>query len=91
MANSVIRIETKTSEPIQMGRAQVIVRSRAVHIRLPWPNGGLIWNRPLSVSVYEPDGSGYRLPVRDVTRLIELALMGLTALCMFLVVRRRSD
>ncbi|MCL4396357.1 MAG: hypothetical protein M1132_05885 [Chloroflexi bacterium] len=91
MPDPIIRVETKASEPIRAGRAQVIVRSRAVRIQLPWPHGGLIWNRPVSVSIYEPDGSGYRLPVRDMTRLIELALMALAGLWLFLIANRKTD
>ena len=71
------KIELLESEPILSGDAEVVVRARAVHIPLPFAHGGFIWNRPVSVRVRRPGVSEQTLPVRDVTRLLQLALLAL--------------
>ena len=77
MATIPIRVELLDSAPIMSGDAEVVVRSRAVRIPLPFAHGGLIWNRPVSVRVRRMGGSDQTLPVRDVTRLLQLALLAL--------------
>ena len=69
------KLELLESAPIMSGDAEVVVRARAVHIPLPFAHGGLIWNRPISVSVRRPGVSELTLPVRDVTRILQLALL----------------
>jgi hypothetical protein len=54
-----------------------VLRSRVVHIPLLFAHGGFIWNRPVSVSVHRPGVPDQTLPVRDVTRLLQLALLAL--------------
>jgi hypothetical protein len=74
VTNSLLRIETLTSQPLRVKDAQLRVRSRVVQLRLPMVNGGLIWNRPAAVLVRTPDGQDQTLPVPDVTRSVVLAL-----------------
>lgn len=71
------KVETHDSAPILSGDAEIVLRSHAVHIPLPFAHGGFIWNRPLSVRVRRPGVSDETLPVRDVTRLLQLALLAL--------------
>ncbi len=76
MLNNIIRIETKAGEPITAGSARLIPFSRSVHIQIPGLPGGVIWNRPISVAVIDADGNEQILPVLDVTRQVQLFLLG---------------
>lgn len=78
MPNSLVHIETFTSQPIMVKDVQLHVRSQVLHLRLPFANGGLLWNRPVAVSVQIPDHPEQILPIQDVTRTTVLAL---TLLC----------
>jgi hypothetical protein len=71
------KIETREGAPIRSGDAEVVVRSRAVQLTLPSGHGGFIWNRPVAVSIRRPGVPEQSLPVRDVTRLLQLALLAL--------------
>ena len=92
MTNSLLRIETLTSQPLRVNDAQLRVRSQVVQLWLPLVNGGLIWNRPVAVLVHTPDGQDQTLPVPDVTRTTVLALIGLCIASTILAVlfRRRN-
>jgi len=75
MTNSLLRIETFTTQPLRVQDAELRLRSQVVQLRLPMVHGGLIWNRPVAVLVRMPDGQEQTLPVRDVTRGVVLALV----------------
>lgn len=71
-----ITIETQPGEPIQAGKNKITPFSQAIKLILPRSMGGLVWNRPISVMVQGADGSEQVLPVRDITRSVQLALLG---------------
>ena len=48
--------------------------SKVLSVRLPF--GGFVWNRPQAV-VVERDGRVERIPILDVTRMVQLGLLGL--------------
>jgi hypothetical protein len=88
------KIETREGAPIRSGDAEVVLRSRVVQLRLPFANGGIIWNRPLAVSIRRPGAPDYSLPVRDVTRLLQLVLLALGlggALLLRVAARARNE
>ena len=91
MPISPLRIETRNGRPLRVKGAQVHVRSQVVQLRLPDAHGGLIWNRPVSVVVRRPDGQEQILPILDVTRSAVLALLVLSLVGTFLLVRFRSN
>jgi len=84
-------IETTPGETIQAGRSKITPFSQAVKLILPGSKGGLIWNRPVSVLVQGTDGSEQVLPVVDVTRIAQLALLGigLAGGILFWLIKRR--
>jgi hypothetical protein len=90
MRISPLLIETRNGRPLETKGAQVHVRSQVVQLRLPIANGGLIWNRPVSVVIRTPDGREQILPVPDVTRSAVLALLVLSLVGTILLVRFRS-
>ncbi len=71
-----LTIETLPGGTIQSGPNKITPFSQAVKLMLPGSRGGLIWNRPVSVLVQGTDGSENVLPVVDVTRIAQLALLG---------------
>ena len=80
MAGFPLRIENYAGQTISAGNVRVTPHSQAVIVN--GKRGGAVWNRPLLVTV-EQDGSLHTVPVRDVTRLIQIGLLAFTV--MFLV------
>lgn len=70
-------IRTRTNEPVTVADTTIVTESQA--LTLPWPNGGLVWNRPTAVYVYKKDGTAERIPIVDVTRMALIALSVATA------------
>lgn len=70
--NSLVQLETHWGKPIQSNGRKIIVQSQAFQINFPF--GGLVWNRPVSVLVLSDDAPDQVLPVRDVTRLVQVLL-----------------
>jgi len=70
--------ETHVSEPLLAGGREIILQSSVLRLELP-PLGGLVWNRPRAVRVRDAGGE-YTLPVHDLTRLAQWALLGGAAL-----------
>jgi hypothetical protein len=62
-----------SAEAVTVHGVTVTPRSRALVVR--GPNGGLVWNRPTAVLV-ERDGQTRRVPIVDVTRLLQAGLLG---------------
>jgi hypothetical protein len=75
-----------SAEPVTVGDLTVTPRARVLAVRLPW--GGFVWNRPAAVMV-ERAGTVRRVPVVDVTRILQLGLLGL-GLAAAVAIRRRS-
>lgn len=73
---SLINVETKAGKVIQAGDATITPFANSIQIRLPFVQGGLVWNRPVAVAVQTARGQEYILPVQDVTRQILFALIG---------------
>jgi hypothetical protein len=92
MQTSILRIETRTSPPIEIPDGQLYVRSRLVQLRFPPANGGLIWNRPVAIVVRPSTGQEKVIPVMDVTRIAVTALAGicLTGIFAFVFLNRKK-
>jgi hypothetical protein len=63
--------------PVTVGNITVTPQSKALIVRLP--KGGFVWNRPTAVLV-ERDGQARRIPIVDVTRILQVGLFGLAVL-----------
>jgi len=75
-----------SAEPVTVGDVTVTPRARALVVRLP--QAGFVWNRPTAVTV-ERAGEVRRVPVVDVTRILQLGLLGL-GLAIAVAIPRRS-
>ncbi len=86
-----IRFETQRGEPVAAGGTQVTPVTKTLCIPFPGIAGGLIWNRPFAVEVRSADGAEWTLPVPDVTRQAQIALlvMGLIGVLLIGLVSRK--
>lgn len=71
------QLQAVTGSPVQAGDMTVTPQSQVLIVRLPF--GGLVWHRPTAILV-ERAGQTSRIPIVDVTRVIQLALLGVVAL-----------
>ena len=74
--NDFIQVQTAMGETVRVGDIEVTPESQAVMVR--WPFGGMVWNRPAAV-VVQRDDVKERIPIVDVTRVIQLGFWGLSA------------
>ena len=83
---------TSSGDTIVRHGVAVTPLSQALAFRCP--RGGCVWNRARAL-VVERDGEKRRIPVVDVTRLIQLALYGLSVVFVLVgisrMVRQRRD
>ena len=86
-----IRFEIKRGETVFTGGTQVTPLTKTLCILVPGITGGLIWNRPFAVEVRTADGEEWSLPVQDVTRQAQIALlvMGLIGVLLIGLVSRK--
>jgi hypothetical protein len=89
MRNPRFSLQTLTGRPVKVGDVQVYVRSQVLQVRLPFGYGGLLWNRPLSVTIRRQNGEVQTLFVPDVTRTAVLTLLVLSLVSTFLWMRFR--
>lgn len=92
MLANLVQIETRTGEPIVSGDTKIIPMARSMRIRIPGWHNGLVWNRPVAIVVQTGDGQEKVLPVRDVTRQAQVALLvsGLIVVLLGWLVTRRK-
>ena len=74
-------LQTKSGEAVIVGDVSVTPQSQALAIR--WPQGGWVWNRPHSLIVQRGEEVEH-IPVLDLTRIAQVGLYGLSALCVLL-------
>lgn len=79
-----LHMETHSGTPVQAGGYTITPFARSVRLQVKGFPGGAVWNRPVSVHVQTPAGQEYTLPVHDVTRQVQLTLLG-TSLGMVIV------
>ena len=74
MGNKFISLETYAGEQIISGQRKILPFSQAMTIQIPFFNGGLIWNRPVSILEITPDGNEQVTRIQDVTRMAQIVL-----------------
>lgn len=65
--------------PLTIGERQLVLEARSFRLRLPF--GGFVWSGPAAVRYATPDGEE-RLPIRDVTRLAQIAAYSFALACL---------
>jgi hypothetical protein len=82
--------EFRSGAPIQTGTYTLVPFNAVMRIQIPGMMGGLIWNRPSSILARTRDGQEFVIPVKDITRRVQIALFGgafLASIFYFLAVR----
>jgi hypothetical protein len=87
--------QTLCGGQVTVGDVNLTPESRALIVR--WPQGGLVWVRPVAL-VVERGEEQERVLIADVTRELQLGLLGLAIIAAMLalaipvlVIRRRRD
>ncbi len=75
-----VELQTISGPQVTAGDVKVTPRSQTLTVRLPF--GGFVWNRPASVLV-ERNGRAEVIPIVDVTRIVQLGLLGLPLVISF--------
>jgi hypothetical protein len=75
-----INTETSAGEPVFAAGIKIVPFARSVRWQNPMIPVGFVWNRAVSVLAIYPDGREQILPVRDVTRRIQLTFLGIAAI-----------
>jgi hypothetical protein len=75
---NVLEAREASAAPVRVGDITVTPRSSALVIRLP-KGSGLVWNHLTAVRV-EQHGQARRIPIIDVTRILQAGLLGLAVL-----------
>jgi hypothetical protein len=73
--NEIIQRHTISGDKITMGDVTITPQSQALILR--WRFGGWVWNRPVAVLV-ERGEQVKRIPIVDVTRVVQVGLLGLS-------------
>jgi hypothetical protein len=69
----VFQVQTVSGQPVTVEGVTVTPQSQALIVRLPI--GGFVWNRPTAILV-ERGETGKRFPIVDITRILQLWLLG---------------
>jgi hypothetical protein len=76
MLDNFIHVENMAGRSMQAGAYRIVPVSQSVRLNIPGLPGGLVWNRPVSVVVTTQDGQEQVLPIRDLTRIAQLTILG---------------
>ena len=69
----VFQVQTVSGQKVAVESVTVTPQSQALIVRLPI--GGFVWNRPTAILV-ERDETAKRFPIVDITRILQLGLLG---------------
>jgi hypothetical protein len=91
MFHNAFQWHNQNGAPVRHGNITVTPQAQVLSLQLPLGKGraAFVWNRPVAVLV-EENGHTRRLPIVDVTRLAQVALLVASALVMFFGRRRAS-
>jgi hypothetical protein len=78
------RFEMRSGEPLQASGWTITPLTRVAILRFPFLNSGVIWNRPVELRVQADGEPEQKLYVPDVTRQIQLTILGGSLLLSFL-------
>jgi len=86
-------VTTHNADPVHAGGWTLIREAQRWHGVVPLGANGcgvVVWGRPAAVRAIGADGRERRLPVRDWTRLAQIALLGAGAGIAFWIGRRAA-
>ena len=72
--SDLLKVETTATSPVRAGDLEITPVARAWRLKVPGWKSGIVWSHPRSVEVKDSGGRERKLPVRNSTRLIQLAI-----------------
>lgn len=92
MAGFPVQVGTQEGQAITVGNTKITPYSwfMRVNLRLPFYTAGWVWNRPVAVTVQTGDNPPERLPVVDITRLVQIWLLCIGFLGMTMIRRKKK-
>jgi hypothetical protein len=85
----VVGWQVTADHPVVVGDSRITLQSRTLVVG--WSSVGVVWRHPTAALV-EADGRTARIPIHDLTRLIEVGLLGLgLAIVIVIVSIRRKE
>jgi hypothetical protein len=72
----IITREFHSGTPIQAGTFTLVPFNQVMRMRFPGLKGGVVWNRPNTILARTTGGQEFVIPVKDVTRQVQIALFG---------------
>jgi hypothetical protein len=88
----VVQWRTHSGDGVTVDGVTVTPQTQALTVR--WPNGGLVWNRPVAVLVQQGEQTE-RMPIVDVTLVVQWILFGFSlvfsAIILLLSARQRRE
>lgn len=70
-----LQLETHPGKPIKIGKTRIVPYAQSLRLISPQNSGGFIWNRPVSVLVTDADGAETIIPIPDITRRMQIAII----------------
>ena len=89
MQTSLFQTETRRGKAVIVGETRIVPLAKSVRLLIPGGWGGLIWNRPAGVEVTTGTHTTM-LPIRDVTRWVQVLLLGAGVLAVVLAWSSRN-
>jgi hypothetical protein len=80
-----LKFQSQAGNPVMVSNTKITPISQAFTIHWPGRPVGFTWNRPTAIQVQYEDGTEQVLPVRDVWRLVQIALAGFAVVGMGLL------
>jgi hypothetical protein len=75
MAERILIQQTSSGDPISVGDLNVYPVARSYRMIFPGGQGGMVWSKPLGVIVEDQHGSRQTIPLPDVTRRLQVAIL----------------
>lgn len=91
MAERILVQQTSSGDPVPVGDINVYPVARSYRMTFPGVHGGMVWNKPLGVIVEDKLGNRQTIPVPDVTRRLQVAILAagfLGSLLAWMMIRR---
>lgn len=70
-----IHVEHTSAAPHTVGNTTITPHAQSVQVLIPGNYGGLVWNRPHSITVQQEGADEQTLPVPDPTRMVQWLLL----------------
>jgi hypothetical protein len=90
--SSLVELRSVRGQPIVLGDRRVTPESQALIVRLPF--AGLVWHRPTTVVVEQRGRAIQRLPIVDLTRVAQVAVvlgtLLVTVVCLIVSARQQE-